>query len=69
MSNPIFSVGGFNNLNLNISPVSSQTMKSISSIIAIGNPIIDISADIEKEIMQKYGLKSGETIFASPEIF
>ncbi len=67
MSNPIFSVGGFNNLNLSISPVSSQTMKSISSIIAIGNPIIDISADIEKEIMQKYGLKSGETIFASPE--
>lgn len=67
MANPIFSVGGLNNFNLSINPVSSQTMNSISSILAIGNPIIDISADIEKEIMQKYGLKLGETVFANQE--
>ena len=35
------------------------------SMIAIGNPIIDITADIDKESIQKYGLLWGQTIFAN----
>jgi adenosine kinase len=52
---------------LNISPVSTQTMPKINSIIAIGNPIIDITANLDKDSLQKYGLKWGETVFANPE--
>ena len=56
----------FNNF-ANITPVSSQTMPIINSIIGIGNPIIDITANLDKESLQKYGLKWGEIAFASPE--
>ena len=35
------------------------------SMIGIGNPIIDITADIDKESLQKYGLLWGQTIFAN----
>ena len=62
MSTPFFS-----NFNSNIIPVASQTMPAISSVLAIGNPIIDITANIEKELIQKYGLKWGETVFSTPE--
>ena len=34
------------------------------SLIAIGNPIVDISAEVDKESIQKYRLKWGETVFA-----
>jgi len=34
------------------------------SIIAIGNPIVDISAEIDSENLQKYRLKWGDTLFA-----
>lgn len=34
------------------------------SLIAIGNPIVDISAEIDKESIEKYRLKWGETVFA-----
>ena len=34
------------------------------SLIAIGNPIVDISAEIDKDSIQKYRLKWGETVFA-----
>ena len=35
-----------------------------NSIIAIGNPIVDISAEIEKEILPRYKLVFGGTFFA-----
>jgi adenosine kinase len=34
------------------------------SLIAIGHPILDISAEVDKESIQKYRLKWGETVFA-----
>ena len=67
MKNPLFSNGGFNNFNINFSPAFSQTMPSLSSIIAIGNPIIDITSELDKESIQKYGLKWGQTVFMTPE--
>ena len=68
MQTPLFSNNGnFNNLNLNLSPVYSQAMPSFSSIIAIGEPIIDISSQIDEETLQKYGLKLGQTILANEE--
>ena len=36
----------------------------LNSIIAIGNPIVDISAEIEKEILPRYKLVFGGTFFA-----
>ncbi len=35
------------------------------SIIAIGNPIVDISAEINEEDLKKYELKWGDTVFAN----
>lgn len=35
------------------------------SLIAIGNPIVDISSNIEEDVIDKYGLKWGETVFAN----
>ena len=66
MSNSIFG-GDSKNYNLQVTPVANQKMASISSILAIGNPIIDITAEIDKELIQKYGLKCGETIFSVPD--
>ena len=43
---------------------SIQNQARINSIIAIGNPIVDISAEIDKDSIQKYRLRWGETIFA-----
>jgi adenosine kinase len=47
---------------------SYKTFDSLSprlnSIIAIGNPIVDISAEIEKEILPRYKLVWGGTFFA-----
>ena len=34
------------------------------SLLAIGNPIVDISAEVTREILDKYHLKFGETVFA-----
>ena len=54
------------NLGMSISQ-SSVTMPDDSrfhSIIAIGNPIVDISAEVNKESIQKYRLRWGETVFA-----
>ena len=67
MTNRLSSEGGFNNLNLSLSPAFSQTLPPLSSIIAIGNPIIDITAEIDKETIQKFGLKWGETVFMTPQ--
>ncbi len=36
------------------------------SMIAIGNPIVDISAEITQEILKLYNLHFGETVFANP---
>ena len=35
------------------------------SLIAIGNPIVDISSNIEEDVIDKFGLKWGETVFAN----
>lgn len=51
----------------NISPAGSLTMKPLSSIIAIGNPIIDITAEIDEEIINRYHLKKGEITFMTQE--
>ena len=54
------------NLGMSISQ-SSVTMPDESrfhSLIAIGNPIVDISAEVNKESIQKYRLRWGETVFA-----
>ena len=35
------------------------------SLIAIGNPIVDISSNVSEDIIDKYGLKWGQTVFAN----
>ena len=46
----------------NISPSKIR----FRSLIAIGNPIVDISAEITRPILDKYNLHFGETVFANP---
>ena len=54
-----------NNLGMSISQSSAVADSSrLHSIIAIGNPIVDISAEVDKESIQKYRLRWGETVFA-----
>lgn len=36
-----------------------------NSIIALGNPIVDISAEVDKESLEKYNLEWGGTVFAN----
>ena len=46
--------------------MSNQTeTKPMNSIIGIGNPIIDISCEIDEEILKKYELGWGKTVFAN----
>ena len=62
-----FSTGNNNdNLAMSMSQASmaSQDKARLHSLIAIGNPIVDISAEVDKESIQKYRLKWGETVFA-----
>ena len=64
----------FNNQNDNLAMSISQnipynnpsTNYRFQNIIAIGNPIVDISSEIDKESIQKYRLKWGETVFVDP---
>ena len=53
-----------NRRGINISQRSAADGSRAHSIIAIGNPIVDISAQINKEGIKKYRLKWGETVFA-----
>jgi adenosine kinase len=48
----------------NFAQRSAADGSRVHSIIAIGNPIVDISAKIDKEGIKKYRLKWGETVFA-----
>jgi adenosine kinase len=47
--------------------VMDSLQPRLSSIIAIGNPIVDILAEIEKEIVQRFKLVWGGTFFASKD--
>ena len=48
-------------------PIRKQKPKLINSIIALGNPIVDFSAEIDESDIQKYGLKKGEVAFVTNE--
>ena len=69
---PINNNNNYNNFNNNNSMAMSISQVSMNfqdtsrfhSLIAIGNPIVDISAEVDKESIQKYRLKWGETVFA-----
>ena len=64
----------FNSQNDNLAMSISQNIQfnnpinnfRFQNIIAIGNPIVDISSEIDKESIQKYRLKWGETVFVDP---
>ena len=60
--------GYFPICNINNSHSLNQKINSkirFNSLIAIGNPIVDISAEVTKDILIKYNLKFGETVFAN----
>ena len=42
-----------------------QPKPRFHSLIALGNPIVDITAEVSKESIDKYHLKWGETVFAN----
>jgi adenosine kinase len=42
---------------------SMSQVHSVSSLIAIGNPIVDITVNVDKDTIQNYGLEWGRTVF------
>ena len=48
-------------------PIRKQTPRLLKSIIALGNPIIDISAEIEESDLLSYNLRKGGVIYATNE--
>lgn len=57
------SKNSFNNFNQE-SPKNIPKGKVIHSIIGIGDPIVDISAEIEEKCIQQFGLEWGRTVMA-----
>ena len=60
--------GYFQNYNINNSSSFMPKINSkirFNSLLAIGNPIVDISAEVTRDILTKYNLKFGETVFAN----
>jgi len=52
----------------NLSQSSSSKINSkvrFNSLVAIGNPIVDISAEITRQILDKFHLSFGQTVFAN----
>ena len=41
----------------------SRERREIRSLIAVGDPIVDISSEIDTEIIKKYNMKWGDTVF------
>ena len=46
-------------------PIYQNNESRLTSIIAIGNPIVDISAEIDRESIRRYNLAWGGTFFAN----
>ena len=44
---------------------SESSHKKLKSLIAIGNPIVDISAETDSASIEKYALAWGQTVFAN----
>ena len=56
--------GDYLGMSISQSSVAMPNESRFHSVIAIGNPIVDITAEVSKESLQKYRLKWGETVFA-----
>ena len=48
-------------------PIKKEKTRLINSIIALGNPMIDIIAEVDEDIMQEFNLRKNEINFASNE--
>ena len=48
-------------------PIKKQKPRLINSIVALGNPMIDIIAEVDDEIMQQFHFRKNEINFASNE--
>ena len=58
--------GYFQNLNYSHSFSTKVNPKiRFYSLLALGNPIVDISAEVTRDILEKYRLHFGETVFAN----
>ena len=58
--------GDYLGMSISQSSVEMPDKSRFHSMIAIGNPIVDITAEVSKGSLQKYRLKWGETVFADP---
>ena len=48
-------------------PIKKQKPRLINSIVALGNPIVDFSAEVEESDIIKYNLKKGEITYLTNE--
>ena len=44
--------------------IPEENSETVTSIIGIGNPLIDVTAQFDKDSIQKLGIETGRTIFA-----
>lgn len=52
---------------VSLSDISSNKSLTLFSILGIGDPIVDILSEISLDIIEKYGMKLGDSIFASED--
>lgn len=52
---------------VSLSDISSNKSITLFSILGIGDPIVDILSEISLDIIEKYGMKLGDSIFASED--
>ena len=52
---------------LSLSDISSNKLIKLFSILGVGDPIVDILSEISTDIIEKYGMKLGDSIFASED--
>lgn len=56
-----------NNIDIFQTPIRKQKPRLINSIVALGNPIVDFSAEIEESEIAQYNLKKGEVAYLTNE--
>jgi adenosine kinase len=48
-------------------PIKDQKPKQINSIVALGNPMVDIIAEVDEELLHQYNLRKNEINYATNE--
>ena len=48
-------------------PIKKQKPRQINSIVALGNPMVDIIAEVDEELLHQFNLRKSEINYATNE--